>query len=320
MKFIVFLLAGLLLADHKYKETYWVCTGMCLNCIEATISTTSDCKEKPCIPNPYISGNTKVTCDLIPGNHSACCDPHFTMWDDQKFSFHGECDLVLYSNPNFASGTDLVIHIRTQIQKYYSFIKNIAIKVGNHYFEVEERIGKGVNYYNNGKLVERPNTFAGYHVREVENATWCKEKCSETEILSIDFEEWGSLEVGNWAGFLHIQLSLQPANYDSVGLLGKYGEIGYFARNGTVLRSPNSYGQEWQVLDSEPMLFHEPRYPQYPEQCVMPKPTTRRATNEKTRRMAETACTHLSGSLLDMCIFDVEATGDIRMAISPMYV
>jgi len=215
----------------------------------------------------------------------------------------------------------MIIQIRTKIRRYYSYIKNLVIKVGEEHFEIEERKGSGVNFYYNGNSYDQPlTTFAGYRVRKVENATWCKDKCSETEILNFDFEEFGSVEVGNWAGFLHMKMNVQPPAYhDSVGLLGKYGETGFVARNGTILQSANLYGKDWQVLDTEPMLFHDSRQPQHPEQCIMPKANYRRFVHNENSQMAERVCSHLSGSLLDMCIFDVKATGDERMAISPIY-
>jgi len=299
---------------------------LCVEITSAPTPTPSEPPSKPPTPPPTEPPTPPPTptpsCDDTAEDQSCGGDPHFKMWGDQHFSFHGQCDLLVFSNPNFAFGAGLIIQIRTQIKKYYSFINNIALEVRNQSFEIEGNRGQGVNFYLNGKSYAQPITkFAGYHVRKVEDATWCKEKCSEAEIYNFDFETLGTVEVGNWGSFLHLRLSLEPSSYNaSVGLLGTYGEVGFFARDGTILHSANLYGHEWQVLDTEPMLFHETKYPQYPEQCIMPKLTARRIIDEETHRMAETVCSHLSGSLFDMCVFDVEATGDERMAISPLYV
>lgn len=318
-----FLIIQLLLAADQYQQYLHVCTDEdCNSCLPKTKqgSVSSKCEPISCGRPPFSSVWNKYTCEKVTAK--ACCDPHFKMWDYKHFSFHGECDLVIFSNPTFASGAGIVIQIRTEIKTHYSFIKNLAIKVGDQYFEIEERSGPGVNYYYNGYHYEQPlNNFAGYHVRKVENATWCKGKCSQTEILNFDFQELGSVELGDRVGKLYVTLSIKSSWYNnSIGLFGKWGEHGFVARNGTILQNADLHGKEWQVLDTEPMLFHEMRYPQYPEKCIMPNPTSRRMVDEETRRVAEKACAHLSGPVLDMCIYDVQVTGDVRMAISPMYV
>jgi len=247
-------------------------------------------------------------------------DPHFTMWDNTHFSYHGQCDLVLFSNPKFAHGSDMTIQLRTEIREYYSFIRSIAIRIGDENFEIEGN-GGGMNFYYNGEAIGEPvTTLAGYEVRKVVDPAWCKEKCSEGEIYSVDIKDRGSVELGSWGSFLHIKMALQQAFYNgSVGLTGNYETHGFISRIGDVLQSADLFGQNWQVLDTEPMLFHKKRYPQYPERCIMPQPIARRIIRDETREMAQKVCSHLSDSLRDMCIFDVEATGDERLALSPLY-
>lgn len=310
--FLVLLLEPLLADKHKYKEHKWDCTAKCAKCSWKSTSTVDSCTPVDCTQEN--SPLTAVSCDVISGG-----DPHFIMWNDQHFSFHGECDLLIYSNQKFASGAGLMIQIRTEIKNYFSYIKNIAIQVGDQFFEIEANSGH-TNFYLNRKVHEEPiTTFAGYQVRKVKDAPWCKDKCSFAKILNFDFEELGTMDVGQWGTFLHLRLGVAPSYQDTFGLLAKLGEAGFFARNDTVLQSADLYGKEWQVLDTEPMLFHETRQPQYPEQCIMPKPIARRFIDGETRRMAQRVCSHLSGPRLDMCIFDVEATGDENMAISPLY-
>jgi hypothetical protein len=82
--------------------------------------------------------------------------------------------------------------------------------------------------------------------------------------------------------------------------------------------SPNVFGQEWQVRDTEPMLFQTIRHPQYPVECTMPDPTTLAKSrmlraSKVTIFEAEEACAN-SGPDMDTCIFDVMATGDLDMA------
>jgi hypothetical protein len=82
----------------------------------------------------------------------------------------------------------------------------------------------------------------------------------------------------------------------------------------------NEYGQEWQVRGDEPSLFHELRLPQHPSVCTLPSPKQtsqlrRRlaATSSEEKLEAEKACEHW-GEGKDDCVYDVLATGDLRMA------
>jgi len=320
---LLILLVEPLLADHLISYHIYKCLNDCSSCTVHYSGSALYCQPKACVPDKNAILVEKLVCgDVV--DHVGGGEPHFTMWQDQHFSFHGQCDLLVFNNPNFAYGAGIIVQIRTKIRQYYSFIKNIAIQVGHEKFEIEAKArgGPGVNFYHNGKShPQLITTLAGYQVRKVDNETWCKDSCPEAEIYHFDFEEFGTVKAGSWGSFLHIRLSLPSTSYlTSFGLLGKYGEIGFFARNSTILQSAELYGQEWQVLDTEPMLFHDEKYPQYPEQCIMPESTSRRIIDRETRRMAQTACSHLSGYLLDMCIFDVEATGDVRMAISPLFI
>jgi len=240
-------------------------------------------------------------------------DPHFRKLNQVLFSYHGECDLVLVSSRGFASGVGLDIHIRTEIKKSYSFIKALSMRVGNDTLEME---GKD-NFHINGVFWEQPNQFAGFPIFKIGNATWCRDKCFKAQIYRIffDFDEY--VELANWAGFLHVEMN-GPNFKDSTGLLGSRKDTGMVGRDGNLIADVNKYGQEWQVMGSDPQLFQMSRYPQHPDPCIQPEATFRRIS-ESTMRMAQHACSYLSGELYDICIFDVSSTGDENLAYSPFY-
>lgn len=82
----------------------------------------------------------------------------------------------------------------------------------------------------------------------------------------------------------------------------------------------DAFGKEWQVLASEPMLFHSVEGVQSPQHCVMPSETE---SSTKRRRLGETAisrddaiaaCIHASSEDLPACIYDVLASNDLDMA------
>jgi hypothetical protein len=93
----------------------------------------------------------------------------------------------------------------------------------------------------------------------------------------------------------------------------------------TVMSDANAFGQEWQVLDTDPTLFQTARLPQHPQKCIMP---SAKATSTLRRRLeessmdqlaaAEKACAHW-GKGKDDCVFDVLATGDLEMAEAGEY-
>ena len=74
------------------------------------------------------------------------------------------------------------------------------------------------------------------------------------------------------------------------GLLGNPQVPVMFGRDGRLMPKDNvnEYGQEWQVLDTEPHLFVDAhRYPQYPEQCIVVDLKKDFNTADKCRKLAE---------------------------------
>ncbi len=105
------------------------------------------------------------------------------------------------------------------------------------------------------------------------------------------------------------------------GLMGECRSGHIIARDGkTVLDDANAFGQEWQVLDTDPSLFQTDRFPQYPTVCTMPPPMQ---ASQLRRRLLESssinqlaakeACAHWGEGQGD-CVFDVLTTGDLNMA------
>lgn len=99
--------------------------------------------------------------------------------------------------------------------------------------------------------------------------------------------------------------------------MGEFGTGKLLARDGvTVMDEPNTIGEEWQVRDSEDMLFQVARAPQYPGKCIIPNVTTtktRRLGESITRDAAEKACAGWKENKI-LCIQDVIATGDLDLA------
>ncbi|CAB9513844.1 expressed unknown protein [Seminavis robusta] len=120
----------------------------------------------------------------------------------------------------------------------------------------------------------------------------------------------------------------ESKNYGgSLGLLGSYDHEGArFGRDGkTLIKNFRQFGQEWQVEDSEPRLFHSYEGAVVNRKCVMPPTYTKKATSIRQKRRlaesgmtyedAEDACNHLKDpEEIKSCVYDVIATQDLSMA------
>ena len=98
--------------------------------------------------------------------------------------------------------------------------------------------------------------------------------------------------------------------------MGHFNKQGFLARDGSSkIADFNQFGQEWQGLQSEPLIFNERRAPQHPEQCTLPTATTKRRLGEDAalHQMALEACAGVEEVSREFCIFDVVAaeTGEV---------
>ena len=63
-------------------------------------------------------------------------DTHITTWAQEKFDFHGHCDLVLLKSAEFSKGKGISVHVQSsQFQTAYSYISAVAIKIGDDVLE-----------------------------------------------------------------------------------------------------------------------------------------------------------------------------------------
>ena len=127
--------------------------------------------------------------------------------------------------------------------------------------------------------------------------------------------------------------------HDGIGLLGNpFAKDQLLGRDGVTDMSYdwNTYGEEWQVKDTEPKLFQELRAPQYPETCIyyasdnghMKKTHNlrRRLLNDAeggivmvSKEAANDACADYVGAFKENCIYDVMIMGDLEVAEDPSY-
>ena len=248
-------------------------------------------------------------------------DPHVTTWVGEHFEYHGQCDLTLVKDAEFADGQGLDIQIRTKLVRYWSYIKSVAIKIGNDILEIEgspdAEDGEAhywINFEYQGELEE----FAGFPVTQKLPSTYKRRFIID---LSSKYPD-ASITVELYKEFVRVRFhGTEQAFGNSVGLMGEYKTGKTLARDGTtVMDDFTEFGDEWQVLPSEPKLFHEVSKPQFPELCIKPEDPR----GERKRRLdeskisieqAEAACATLKDPLtIKDCVYDILATQDLDMA------
>ena len=227
--------------------------------------------------------------------------------------------MVLVHNPSFSNRLGLRIHIRTTRVEYFSFIERIAVQIGSSILEFANDADK---FWINGTTVgpnrkHHKTMFHGFQIRR------------DPKAISIRIHDEGRAHHDGQAakidlltrknGFPAVVVDggITDVFEGSMGLLGDCRTGRRLARDGkTELIGENAtaFALEWQVRDTEPMLFQEARAPQYPTKCIPPAKVMRsRLGMSHMQKEAEEACAHWKEDVED-CILDVIATRDISIA------
>ena len=215
---------------------------------------------------------------------------------------------------------EMDLHARTKIIDNWSLISNAALRIGDDIFEVDN--DDFSHYFNGVKNVEFPIMLAGkYEVTSEEKDTpFTDDKGVETTtkevVYQIDLAGSGSITITNYRTMLSIKVNSYLS--DTYGMLGHRIKTGLVGRDGETTVSEEEMGAQWQVRDTEPMLFHElGTGPQYPESCVLPIVNSRQRrlrTSDITYEAAKTACETVDESMRQFCMEDVIRSGDVSMA------
>jgi hypothetical protein len=258
-------------------------------------------------------------CPACPNGVGCQGDPHFKTWRGKHFDYHGECDLVLIKSDKFESGLGLDVHIRTKLRRSMSYISSAALRIGNDLLEVESQ---GVYWLNGVLNAVLPAEFSGFAFSHTQPT-------DKQHVFEVHLGGRERIKVKTYKDFVSVLVEHGQNKHfgDSAGLMGDFRMGHMISRDGkTVIDDVNAFGQEWQVLDIEPSLFHTVRLPQHPQQvCRLPPPMVasqlRRRLSESSsisQLAAEKACEHW-GEGKDDCVFDVLTTGDLEMAVVGAY-
>ncbi|KAL3941832.1 MAG: hypothetical protein SGBAC_003878 [Bacillariaceae sp.] len=250
-------------------------------------------------------------------------DPHITTWNNEHYEYHGQCDLVMMKDPQFADGLGLDVHIRTKIVRFWSYIQTVAIRIGNDILEIQgsadtqdEQPHYWINYEYQGELDTLGGMFPvtqqeiGHFVNKRQYKIDLSPKYPGLDITIQLYKEFARVKFsGNEEAFGR-----------TVGLLGDYATGKTLARDGvTVLDDFVQLGNEWQVIPAEPKLFRQMSHPQFPELCIQPEDPRgnrkrRLAESAISVEQAEAACASLNDPLaVKDCVYDILATQDMGM-------
>jgi len=253
-------------------------------------------------------------------------DPHFTSWQGANFDYHGACDLVMIHNENFNGYAGMDLHVRTeQIESgEYSFISDVALRLGSDILEVR----KNGSVFLNHKSMDAsqfPLVVGGFPAT-IEKDDKCFDigqihTCVASQTVEVVVGEHEKITFKVFKDMVHVEVIGRPREMamGAVGLMGTYPAKGHgrVARDGfTAMQAAGDFGLEWQVRDSDAKLFMEDRYPQFPDACIAPAEVhasqRNLQDNAELSERAHAACAHVSNDrkTYKNCMFDVMSTGD----------
>lgn len=283
-------------------------------------ATTSGRRPTNGIPSRRLDVDVVAEYCCVGGGAGTGGDPHFTLFNGNKYDFHGGCDMVLLQNPQFADGLGLNIHIRTQIKATWSHIKAAAVQIGENVLEITAGTTHLVQL--NGEEAKELQTGEASLGDYAVKFTRINDHQTRTRI-DLGSRAGDAISIETFKAFVRVNVSPKtPTMFaGSNGLLGSYPTGRMMARDGvTLIKDANEFGQEWRLREGESMLFHDADSVEPLETCPMPNEATKA---EARRRLGETAVTKEDAALAcarveeanrDACIFDVLATNDKDMA------
>ena len=222
--------------------------------------------------------------------------------------------MVMARSPSFGSGKGLDVHIRTELVTGWSRISNAAIRIGS---DVLEFLDDGSLYFNGIINVDESLKMSSeYSISTSEQLVQSQGETDKNKrsFVSIDLKSGNHIHLTAFKKMISVRVDADF--HDLQGLIGTRYKAGLVGRDGqTVMATPNQMGTEWQVNSTEPLLFHDVRAPQYPEQCKLPSYASRLLLlSESDKRRAEDLCSNVDDEMKEFCIEDIELSGDSEFA------
>jgi hypothetical protein len=202
----------------------------------------------------------------------------------------------------------------------WSFIETSAIRIGKDTFELKGSNDNDI-FLINGIVQKIENedevvgSISGYDIKFMQ-----VNENSRKFVINLGTNQNNNnieeIIFTTWKSFVSVGVKNPTKEHfdGSVGLMGSFPAGLMVARDGkTVFDDSNQFGQEWQVLNSEPQLFAQRGTVGPNDMCSSPSNIEMRRRLEAsvvTLKEAENACNSVHKEMKDLCIFDVMATND----------
>jgi len=202
----------------------------------------------------------------------------------------------------------------------WSFIETTVIRIGKDTFELAG--GKGNdNFFINGVVQKVKNengvvgSISGYDITFIH-----VNKKSRKFVINLgtnhNNNKLEEIVFTTWNSFVSVSVKNPTKDHfdGSLGLMGSFPAGEMVARDRkTVFNNSNEFGQEWQVLNSEPQLFAQRGTVGPNDVCSSPSNIEMRRRLQAsvvTLKEAKIACDSVDKDMKGLCIFDVMATND----------
>jgi hypothetical protein len=199
----------------------------------------------------------------------------------------------------------LDINIRTSERNGTSYISSAVIKIGSDKIEIQE---DGSYYWNDQHNIPLPSLFGDSKLTYVVVDGWLP-------MWTMTSPRGGTIFVQIFDVMVDVKISgfSNESVSDSVGLMGDYDSGFLVNRRGDWMFNIAEFGNDWQVRDTEPMLFHEVQEPQYPSKCRMPLKDDvdrrLRSLGNISEEEATMICSE-SGKYFEDCVEDIQLMGN----------
>lgn len=170
-------------------------------------------------------------------------------------------------SPSFDYDLGLAVHARTTIVNGWSLISNVAVRVGDDTFEVQN---DGKHYMNGIEMAPLPAIMCGNYSVVYGTDVLASELVSDEGKVAREElrRKWYNIKLLNDQEIVKstyqgmIALDVHGTMLDTAGMLGTSGSPGLAGRSGHQYHRNHECDQmaaDWQVRDTEPMLFHNAR-------------------------------------------------------------
>jgi len=259
-------------------------------------------------------------------------DPHFIGFNQQLVTYQGECTLVLMDSPAAtATGEDVVIHVRTTRKLDFSYISGVAMKIGDDIIEAKPNGDIMLNGQNIISTSDESVTMSGLPFVITK-----EEKGTKKLIVSYSFDLGNGRVINVQANKKRSMMFVRTTGIfpaETTGMLGSPKvDSEMVSRDGRKLSEidVNTYGESWQVKDTDVQLFQELMGPQYPQKCMYDDAPGATAQLRGRRKLlakkvvtvdeARAACAGMSSvTKRELCVQDTIAMGDLDMKDDPFY-